>query len=872
MASHIHFNRQSVMKKSIILLTLLCSFLCAFSQGLQFHGNERNIDGRSSLAIPSELSKAKTAGVYDLGFTIRNHNISSPGNIFCIQNRCDSNTFALMFNYNEPTDQATFIFAKSGERNLYSTSFKGSELREKAMPMVLKINQAAGTIYIAIGSHRTSIPVPELRETGFAPQLHFSMSRHMVESASFSIRDLRIISDGKETVIPLTESKGEAVHDSQGKEVGKVTRPNWLINRSYFWDRVWTTFSDTPTGFTFDPYRQMLYSYSSDSIKAFDIRTRSQTFRTVKGDSLPVRHGMNLLDGKTGRIIPYEVYNDALLAELDPASGEWRRLGETSPDAVWHHHASAYRSKDHTLLLFGGYGNRRYSDRLVRYDLNRHIWDTIPLGGDRIDPRFYPAMMLTPSQDTLYLYGGKGNPQGLQDLGTRYYYDFYRIDLKRRTVKRLWSQNAPAEDRVPARTLIPDPDGKHFYAITYPEYRPHSSLQLYRIDMADGTSTAVCDTIPLISEEIATNVALYSNQALERLYCVVQQFAKYGQTVTSVYSITAPPVSAAQLQGPVADKRNLTPIAVIASGLAALILLAVIVVRRRKKTCESTSRSETDVNNAPLAPTADVTEETRIDPMGVPTAFTEDSIKDLPSSPASNCISLFGPFSAIDANGRSITHLFSPKLKLIFLYILLQTESHNGVTSSDLNVTFWADKDPDKVKNLRNVTLNKLRKALADINGISLVYEQGLFRIDMQDPCGCDIERLYKLSSRLSDAVPAPEKADEIDSIVIKGKFLADTSEPIFDYFRQKMDTYMVKYLAAAIARSHKEGKYDMVRRLCYAMLETDPLSETALTYLVKVAHATGRHDRARAVYQTFCRDYLKMMGEEYPRSFDELG
>lgn len=147
MASHIHFNRQSVMKKSIILLTLLCSFLCAFSHGLQFHGNERNIDGRSSLAIPSELSKAKTAGVYDLGFTIRNHNISSPGNIFCIQNRCDSSTFALMFNYNEPTDQATFIFAKSGERNLCSTSFKGSELREKAMPVVLKINQAAGTIY-----------------------------------------------------------------------------------------------------------------------------------------------------------------------------------------------------------------------------------------------------------------------------------------------------------------------------------------------------------------------------------------------------------------------------------------------------------------------------------------------------------------------------------------------------------------------------------------------------------------------------------------------------------------------------------------------------------------------------------------------------
>lgn len=176
------------------------------------------------------------------------------------------------------------------------------------------------------------------------------------------------------------------------------------------------------------------------------------------------------------------------------------------------------------------------------------------------------------------------------------------------------------------------------------------------------------------------------------------------------------------------------------------------------------------------------------------------------------------------------------------------------------------------MKNLRNVTLNKLRKVLADIDGVSLIYEQGMFRIEIQSPCSSDIGRLYSLSSRLSDAVPAPEKADEINSILIKGKFLADTTDPMFDYFRQKMDTYMVKYLTAAIARSYSEGKYDLVRRLCYTMLETDPLSETALNYLVRVAHATGRHDRARAVYQTFCRDYLKMMGQEFPHTFEELG
>lgn len=48
------------MKKSVILLLLLSCFQYALSQGLQFHGNENDIDERLSLAIPAELSDARS--------------------------------------------------------------------------------------------------------------------------------------------------------------------------------------------------------------------------------------------------------------------------------------------------------------------------------------------------------------------------------------------------------------------------------------------------------------------------------------------------------------------------------------------------------------------------------------------------------------------------------------------------------------------------------------------------------------------------------------------------------------------------------------------------------------------------------------------
>ena len=57
------------MKKSVILLILLSCFQYALSQGLQFHGNENDIDERSSLAIPAELSDARSVEAYQLEFT-----------------------------------------------------------------------------------------------------------------------------------------------------------------------------------------------------------------------------------------------------------------------------------------------------------------------------------------------------------------------------------------------------------------------------------------------------------------------------------------------------------------------------------------------------------------------------------------------------------------------------------------------------------------------------------------------------------------------------------------------------------------------------------------------------------------------------------
>ena len=91
--------------------------------------------------------------------------------------------------------------------------------------------------------------------------------------------------------------------------------------------------------------------------------------------------------------------------------------------------------------------------------------------------------------------------------------------------------------------MILSADEKHLFLLGYPEYLPNSTLQLYRLSVRDGECEAVGDSIPIVSEEIATNANLYFNEELNEFYCSVQEFEKHGQVTTRLYSLSAPPVT-----------------------------------------------------------------------------------------------------------------------------------------------------------------------------------------------------------------------------------------------------------------------------------------------------------------------------------------
>lgn len=121
--------------------------------------------------------------------------------------------------------------------------------------------------------------------------------------------------------------------------------------------------------------------------------------------------------------------------------------------------------------------------------------------------------------------------------------------------------------------------------------------------------------------------------------------------------------------------------------------------------------------------------------------------------------------------------MFSPKIRNIFLYILIHSIVKEGVLSSDMNSLFWPDKPDDKIKNLKNVTMNHLRKTLQELEGIELTHQKGYFKLTLTDECNCDYQRFFSLTNRMKCSPQSESETTELHNILAKRK--------TFEYYRR---------------------------------------------------------------------------------------
>lgn len=131
-----------------------------------------------------------------------------------------------------------------------------------------------------------------------------------------------------------------------------------------------------------------------------------------------------IFNDKTGELWSYDINRP--INRFDFATGSWSESNPTLLNPEYAQHNAVISPVDSCLYIFGGYGEYRYLNNLIKYSPKTERWDTVSVN-DKIPPRYLASAGFI-SPDSLLIFGGFGHPSGMQELGPGSYYDLFVLN------------------------------------------------------------------------------------------------------------------------------------------------------------------------------------------------------------------------------------------------------------------------------------------------------------------------------------------------------------------------------------------------------------------------------------------------------------
>lgn len=832
----------------IVLFSLLC--FRGNAQGLEFSTYESETIQKTSYSVFDEnplTFKHNFSIAYDLAI----QDYGSFGYVFRLKDLKNKNAdiYSFVFSYDNK-ERSYLKFNIETKKCLVVDTLCNKNLGPRRwIPIEIFFSLKDDSVCLTINKRKYHAGKLGLSKE-MTPSIMFGSSRFSEEIPPFAIRNL-VVSDTYQRIeFPLNESTGTLVHDNQGKVRGKAINPVWLINRFYYWNLIHSQSSKTTAGYNYDVQSGNFVYFDSDSLYTLDIRRNRWEGR--KHEPLPMKMhlGTNFLYPDTHSAYIYEVDNrmdSCTICSLDILTGKTNKVDNKFLSSQRHHHSSYLDTIHNKFYIFGGFGLRKYTNTLEVYDLNQKTWSTVKLKGDFVAPRFFSSMGALNS-DELLLFGGTGNNSGDQSLGKIYYYDLYKINLQDSTVKKVRDYSYTGIQIVPVRNLILSDDKTAFYTLCYPMQEASSYLQLYKFSLQNDSYEILGNSIPMESKAILSNANLYYNKDTKEFYCCTQEFDEHSgeSSVTRFYSLSAPAIAKDALFLYSAEGNfSWYPVIVVVAVVLILVIAAGVYLKSR--------------NAKQSVPKVISGHKTHVPVDGERTSQT-------------NALYLFGEFTILDKKGKDITHLFSSKIRQLFLLTFLNgVGNKEGITSSYIYGLLWPEKELSSAKNLKGVTINRLRKILDDLEGIELIYANSRYSIKLLENFYCDYQSYLEQIDKIRQSDASQEVSQLLIGILSRGKFLKSVDDSMFDTFKSEQEDELHKMLMIELNNLYAKAAYEQVIQLAEIWLKADSLNDMALWYMLNACHKLKREDQSMKKYYLYIAEYNKSMGNNYPYSYSDI-
>ena len=837
-------------RKFVIILFLFCVLgaFCRESYGLTFLSHSVNQDERTSLDLGGGHISFPQPVVIEFDLKLNNAPLTY-GYVFRL---VSSDTMTLDFISNANAGKLQFVLIQN-KIVLSNTEYELSE-QSKYDWKRIKIKIQENNITYSVSGEEKTIPYSlcNFKQLNFFWGKNRHALYHTTDVPPITVKNV-CIKDEKGVVLYAWDMLGHGdgkVYDKVQNVVAVVENGVWEIDRQKYWHKEVTfRFNDRKPQLAYDSVNARIFIDAGDTMIIYQPeRQRSSCLKVGR----PFPHstgGENLIYNSVRNELLLYSYENKRIARFDINQGVWIDKHDTMGGIpLIQQHNRFVDLQANQLVLYGGYGNHVYNSELIICDLaHPEKWHSMDLSS-QISPRYLSALGYV-GDGTFYVMGGYGSASGKQEEAPTNYCDLFKVKKNHDSIvceQVGMLESKILESRVFSNSMVVDTTRQVLYALAYYNDRYESSIQLVSYNWRNGQFSFLSDVIPYNFLDVDSYCDLFLHKG-NVLYAIVLYKEHLTRYVLDVYSLVFPPLKAEKY---VQNKRS------IMSELSMLYFFIVIVL----------------VFGGGAFFLLDYYKKKHIMLLDNKTAVPPKQHVARFDKRAVSVIRLLGGFQVFSREGKDITEKFTPTLKQLFLFILLNfAKNGKKVTSERLDDTFWSGMDKGCAANNRNVNISKLRLLLKEVGDVCVVNKNGYWTISLGDNVYFDYGLVMNLLSGLKDGKGDKRMLEEMLTVAQEGRLLPNViSEWIDDYKSDYTDT-IIDFLSKTIMDVEYGNDPGLRLRMANVLLLHDCLDEAAVRIKCKILSECGQKGAAKQCYDKFYSDYQQLLNEKPNFTYEDI-
>ena len=758
---------------------------------------------------------------------------------------------------------------------------------KKWQTVTFQIDVKKNKIDLNYGGVESSYTIPLNGTKGLKIQFG-KREKYVADVAPILLKNVKVFVGGK--LIRnwlLSKHNADICLDEKAAKPAKAINPMWIIDNHIQWKTIFHKKVSGLLGVAFNPNLMQFYLCNAGG----GVSTLDRHGFIVKQQRI---RGGYKANSRSNGFLAYDSHNDKLMS-FSLSSGcvsyfsleksQWSMKKADNTEAMHYNHSGVYNAADSSYYFFGGYGFYNYHNDLFRLRLGADHVESVKYTNP-IPPRFGAAMGV--ANGKLYIFGGRGNKQGKQAVESYFYNDLWSVDLRTHKAQLVWRRNSFPKGLMMATTMFYQPQKKAFYALNMGD----RGGTMYQVNIADTMVTEVAKPIQNNGPYQDFEFNMFESPKEGRIYLVIDKILIDKSHDLAIYQLSTPLLSEQEISQEDVEKKH-RQLAYWSNGLLLLFcfggLTYYMMKNHRKKKAKKPVKVEANKEMEEEDRLSKATLEEEKTKVSIPAdvdkslhtevdksyeeepddSLAEESVKYFDRTKAA--ISLLGQFCVYDKDGNNITDQFTPRLKELFLLLVLYSEKKkHGVSVEKVTEIIWFDKKESAARNNRNVTLRKLRVLLEAVGNVEILSSNGYLSVRWGKDVFCDYHTMMTYVKAYSEGefCDSNEHLVRMLELLLYGPLLQGYETEWLDEFKDFYSSFSIDLLNKLLQQKTAEKDNKMVLRIAEILFLHDPLNEEALEAKCQVLCRQGKMGLAKRTYERFCKIYQVSMGETYERPF----